>query len=201
MQRTAIFLDRDGVLNQSIVKNGKPYPPSTLSELIIPDDVIPALKLLKVLGYLLIVVTNQPDVARGSTTRSMVESINSALLEKLPLDEILVCYHDDKDNCTCRKPLPGLLISAAQKHHINLESSFMIGDRWKDIAAGQNAGCKTIWLDNNYEEQKPKLPNFTATSLIEAALWIQHSKISSHINLSQGNQSEDSSRLKSKDIC
>jgi len=105
----AIFLDRDGVLNESIVKNGKPYPPATLAELVIAEDVLPALQMLKSLDYLLICVTNQPDVLRKNTTREIVESIHSKLMELLPLNEILVCYHDDKDECLCRKPLPGLL--------------------------------------------------------------------------------------------
>lgn len=174
MQNKAIFLDRDGVLNESIVKNGKPYPPANLTELRMADDVLPALQLLKSLGYLLIGATNQPDVARGTTSRETVESINATLMNALPLDTIRVCYHDDNDACSCRKPLPGLLIDAAKEQNIHLAESVMIGDRWKDIEAGQKAGCKTIWLNKNYEEAKPKIPpDFTATSLMQAAKWIQ----------------------------
>jgi D-glycero-D-manno-heptose 1,7-bisphosphate phosphatase len=173
MQQKAVFLDRDGVLNDSIIRNGKPYPPATLAELVVPDDVLPALQLLKSHGYLLIGATNQPDVARGYTTLEIVESINQALMQSLPLDDMRVCYHDDKDACFCRKPGPGLLLSAAHEHDINLDDSIMIGDRWKDIEAGQKAGCKTIWLDKKYQEMKPKSkPDFTAASLLEAAQWI-----------------------------
>lgn len=171
MKQKAVFLDRDGVLNDAIIKNGKPYPPASLSELVIAPDVLPALNLLKSLGYLLIGATNQPDVARGTTKQSTVEEMNQALLQQLPLDEIRVCYHDDKDACHCRKPLPGLLLDAALHHHIDLTKSFMIGDRWRDIEAGVHATCKTIWLDRSYQEKKPS-PHFTALSLIEAATWI-----------------------------
>ena len=174
MRHKAIFLDRDGVLNHAIVRNGKPYPPASLDELSIPDDAITALQQLKKYGFLLIGATNQPDVARGTTRRQTVEAINAKLLEWLPLDEINICYHDDKDSCACRKPLPGLLTEAAKRLHIDLSSSFTIGDRWKDIEAGQRAGCKTIWLKQDYlERREPEQPaNFIATSLTEAISWI-----------------------------
>lgn len=172
MHAKAIFLDRDGVLNRSIIKQGKPYPPATLAELSIAEDVLPALKTLKKAGFLLIGATNQPDVARGTTSRSLVETINATLMKLLPLDEIRVCYHDDSDDCECRKPLPGLLTQAASEHGINLSASFMIGDRWKDIEAGQRAGCQTVWIDQGYAEKKPVGANYIVTSLSEAAIKI-----------------------------
>lgn len=165
----AIFLDRDGVLNESIIKNGKPYPPANLDELIIPDDVLPTLQTFKSMGYLLIVVTNQPDVARGTQKREVIESINAKLSEKLPLDEINVCYHDDSDKCDCRKPNPGFLLVAAKMLNIDLSVSYMIGDRWRDIEAGRKAGCTTIHIDRNYsEEWKCAPPHYTISSLNEA---------------------------------
>jgi len=173
MENKAIFFDRDGVLNHAIIKNGKPYPPSSLSELRIPDDAFAALQRLKSANFLLIGATNQPDVARGMTTRTTVEEINYQLITHLPLDEIRVCYHDDSDQCFCRKPLPGLLVEAAKQYGIDLKNSVMIGDRWKDIEAGHQAGCKTIWLECDYGEKKPSQPaDFTAASLTEAAQWI-----------------------------
>lgn len=172
MKSKAIFLDRDGVLNAAIIKNGKPYPPSSLAELTIPDGVQSALQTLKSSGFLLIGATNQPDVARGTTTKETVEAINAKLLELLPLDEIRVCYHDDHDNCECRKPLPGLLLQAAQEHHIDLQQSIMIGDRWKDILAGQKAGCKTIWINHGYQEKSPDQVDFVTNSLCKAAEWV-----------------------------
>ena len=174
MNVKAIFLDRDGVLNDAIIRHGKPYPPASLAEVVIAADVLPALTLLKSLGYLLIGATNQPDVARGTTEKSLVQAINGKLLHELPLDEIRVCYHDDQDECDCRKPLPGLLIKAAKDHGIDLSQSVMVGDRWKDIEAGQKAGCKTIWIDRHYQESKPqKTPDFISTSMMQAALWIK----------------------------
>lgn len=173
MPSKAVFLDRDGVLNAAVVKNGKPYPPQSVSEVVIPEDVLSALTLLKENGYTLIGATNQPDVARGATTKETVEAINQYLMDHLPLDEIRVCFHDDCDGCQCRKPLPGLLTQAARECYIDLKESYMIGDRWKDIAAGQEAGCKTIWLNYQYAEKSPeKAPSMIVTSLSEAATWI-----------------------------
>lgn len=168
----AVFLDRDGVLNQVILKQGKPYPPSSVAEMQLLPGVKEALDRLKKHGFLLMVVTNQPDVARGTTTRAVVEAINQYLVQNLPLDDVLVCYHDDQDYCECRKPKPGLLKQAAEKYQINLDKSFMIGDRWRDIQAGQAAGCRTIWIDNHYQEPAPKDPDFTTSSLLLAANWI-----------------------------
>lgn len=171
--RKAIFLDRDGVLNSAIVKNGKPYPPASLSELVIPSDVPEALSSLKSAGFMLIGATNQPDVARGKTPRTLVEAINAEIMKLCPLDEIRVCYHDDADNCLCRKPFPGLILEAANDYSIDLQQSYMIGDRWKDIEAGQRAGCKTIWLNQNYAEKSPAIPpDFIATNLYDAAKFI-----------------------------
>src|SRR5439155_24902608 len=107
----AVFLDRDGVLNRAVVRQGKPYPPASVEELEILPGVPEALSRLKAAGYSLVVVTNQPDVARGVTTRAMVEEMHRFLAERLPIDEFRVCMHDDWDNCECRKPRPGLLLA------------------------------------------------------------------------------------------
>lgn len=172
MKNKAVFLDRDGVLNKAIVKDGKPYPPATMDELEIIDDAPDALTALKRQGYLLIGATNQPDVSRGTTSKAFVESINAVLLDKLPLNDIKVCYHDDADCCDCRKPLPGLLVQAAKEYDIDLTKSFMIGDRWKDIDAGKKAGCQTIWINREYSEKRPTT-DFMTTSLTDASNWIK----------------------------
>lgn len=171
--RQAVFLDRDGVLNRAIVRNGKPYPPASLTELQILPGTADALAVLQAAGFLLIGVTNQPDVARGTQRREVVEAINAVLLAALPLAEILVCYHDDRDGCSCRKPQPGLLFQAAATYGIDLPASFMIGDRWRDVGAGHRAGCRTVLLDYRYDEgavEDP--PDYTGHSLPEAAAWI-----------------------------
>ena len=169
----AVFLDRDGVLNRAILRHGKPYPPATLEELEILPGVPQALAELKECGFLLLVVTNQPDVARGTQTRATVESIHAALAEQLPVDGFFVCYHDDPDNCECRKPKPGLLLQATDRYSLNLSLSFLIGDRWRDIDAGHAAGCRTVWIDGGYAEREPSRPPAArAESCLEAARWI-----------------------------
>jgi D-glycero-D-manno-heptose 1,7-bisphosphate phosphatase len=170
----AVFLDRDGVLNRAIVKEGKPYPPATLGQLEILPDVPGALRALKAAGFVLIGVTNQPDVARGTQSRETVMAINERLRTALPLDDLLVCYHDDGDDCECRKPRPGLLTRGAAQHRVDLAASVMIGDRWKDIEAGRRAGCATVLIDHGYEETRPEgcAPDHTARSLSEAAAWV-----------------------------
>jgi D-glycero-D-manno-heptose 1,7-bisphosphate phosphatase len=141
-KRRAVFLDRDGVLNRAIMRNGHPHPPATRDELQILPGVAEALGALKGAGFLLIGVTNQPDVARGIQKRNVVQEINHALTAALPLDDIRVCYHDDRDGCDCRKPLPGLLTRAAVELDIDLPSSFMIGDRWKDMRPATTPGVR-----------------------------------------------------------
>lgn len=170
--RPAVFLDRDGILNRAIVRGGKPYPPSTLSELELVEGAEEACARFREAGLPLIVVTNQPDIARGTTGREEIEAVNRWLLQRLPLDEFRVCPHDDADRCACRKPKPGLLVDAAADWGIDLSTSVMVGDRWRDIEAGQRAGCRTVWIDYGYDERKPDAPDLRATSLSSAADWI-----------------------------
>src|SRR5260370_19681082 len=170
--RRAVFLDRDGVLNRATVVAGRPYPPASLAEFEVLPGVAPACMKLREAGFLLIAVTNQPDVARGTQQRKVVEAINEALLTEVPLDDIRVCYHDEQDRCYCRKPLPGLLLQAANEWQIDLSASFMVGDRWKDIETGRRAGCKTILIDFSYRETLPSAPDHRVHSLAEVPEWI-----------------------------
>jgi D-glycero-D-manno-heptose 1,7-bisphosphate phosphatase len=164
----AVFLDRDGVINNAVIRDGKPYPPTGLAEVSINPGVEDGLNSLRKLGYLLIVVTNQPDFSRGRITRESVEAIHTFLLEKLPLNKIMVCYHDNHDQCDCRKPKPGHLLEAATQFNIDLTKSYMVGDRWSDVEAGKCAGCKTIFIDNGYIEQQPDSPDFSVRTFSEA---------------------------------
>lgn len=169
----AVFLDRDGVINRAIVRDGKPYPPSGPSGLELVPDAPESLRELKDAGFLLIVVTNQPDIARGTQDPAEVEAIHLALRQALPLDDFFVCAHDDADQCDCRKPLPGLLVRAARKHDVDLSRSFMIGDRWRDVEAGASAGCTTILIDYGYREKRASVaPSATVDSLRAATDWI-----------------------------
>jgi D-glycero-D-manno-heptose 1,7-bisphosphate phosphatase len=165
----AIFLDRDGVINQVTLQNGKPHPPKNLRELKLLPKVTDALKILKDEDFFLFVITNQPDVSRGAISRSEVEEINQFLRNSLPIDDIFTCYHDDYDNCDCRKPKPGSILRLANQYNITIDKSFMIGDRWRDIEAGASAGCRTIFVDYDYNEIRPISYNFKVKSLFEAA--------------------------------
>ena len=169
MMRPAVFLDRDGVINRAGVRNGTPCPPASLQELEILPGGSQALSALKACGYVLVVVTNQPDVARGATTRQSVEDIHHRIRSELCLDAILTCFHDNADGCDCRKPKPGLLLRAARDFDLDLASSFMIGDRWRDVEAGERAGCRTFYIDGGYGERSPASYDYRVGSLPEAA--------------------------------
>ena len=172
-RRRAVFLDRDGVINRAFVRDGKPFPPPTPQELEILPGVPEALRELKANGFQLLLVTNQPDVGRGKLSVQTLDAMHEDLRTQLPLDDILVCCHTDQDKCDCRKPMPGMIIEAARKHNIDLAASFMVGDRWRDIDAGYNAGCKTILIDYGYSERPPDHePDLRVGSLREAADWI-----------------------------
>jgi D-glycero-D-manno-heptose 1,7-bisphosphate phosphatase len=168
----AVFLDRDGVINRAFIRNGTPYPPYTLDEVEILPGVFNALSALKVAGFILIIVTNQPDVARGKQLRKTVEDINNYLLTTLPLDACYTCYHDNADACGCRKPLPGSLLAAAKEHGIQLNQSYMIGDRWRDMEAGLSAGCTSIFIDYGYQEKQPDYVDCRVDSLSDAVPYI-----------------------------
>ena len=169
----AVFLDRDGVINRTIVRDGKPFSPNSLAELEVSPG-IEGLTRLKERGFMLIVVTNQPNVARGIQTQADVEEFHRFLLARVPIDAFRVCYHDDIDNCLCRKPKPGLLVQAATEFGIDLSSSYMVGDRWRDIDAGAAAGCRTIWIDYGYNDRGPTTPAAIRVSdLYEAVSWIE----------------------------
>lgn len=171
----AVFLDRDGTINEAVVRNGLPYPPGDVKELRLIEGAAAALDRLKDRGFLLIVVTNQPDVGKGTMSPRVVEEINGLLRRSLPLDDIEVCCDVD-DGSPRRKPNPGMLLDAAARHGIDLKRSFMVGDRWKDVEAGRRAGCRTVFLDSPYAEKKPEPPaDFTAGDLTEAVEWILNS--------------------------
>ncbi len=167
--RPAVFLDRDGVINRAFTRDGTPHPPARLADLELLPNVAKALTQLKAHGYRLVVVTNQPDVARGTSSREMVEAIHAHLQLKLGLDAILTCFHDDADGCDCRKPSPGLLLRAARELRLDLDSSFMVGDRWRDVEAGRRAGCQTFFIDWGYAEKSPNSCDYRVGSLAEAS--------------------------------
>jgi D-glycero-D-manno-heptose 1,7-bisphosphate phosphatase len=170
--KPAVFLDRDGVLNEAIFRDGKPCPPRDLSELVITLGARAALEELKREGFSLVVVTNQPDVRRSKAKRADVDNINAHLATLLPLDAIEVCEHDDIDRCDCRKPKPGMILRAQKKLGLDLARSFMVGDRWRDIEAGRRVGSCTVLIGDGYGEPSPCAPTIKLPSLPRAAAWI-----------------------------
>jgi D-glycero-D-manno-heptose 1,7-bisphosphate phosphatase len=168
----AVFLDRDGVINANTERNGRPVAPTQLAEFRILPGVGDAARRLKAAGFQLVVVTNQPDVANGLTTKASVEAMHAELRKRLPVDDIAVCYHVDADDCACRKPKPGMILDAARKYGIDLARSYLVGDRWRDVQAGQAAGCRTIFIDYGYPQEQPATPDKVVKSLAEAADFI-----------------------------
>lgn len=167
--RPAVFLDRDGTLIRTDVVDGVPTPPRSLDAVEILPDVPDALARLAAAGLLLLVVTNQPDVARGTETREHVEAIHALLRDRLPLDAIFTCYDDDADDCRCRKPRPGMLVDAAERFGLNLHLSFMVGDRWRDTEAGRRAGCTTVLLRQPYSGGARARADYEVANFREAA--------------------------------
>jgi D-glycero-D-manno-heptose 1,7-bisphosphate phosphatase len=162
---SAIFLDRDGVVNYSIIREKKPYAPISLDELKIIPEIKRVIDFFKLKLFKIFVITNQPDVARGKVTKDEVEKINAAILSHLSIDEIFTCYHDNQDQCECRKPKPGAFIALSQKYNIDLSKSIMVGDRAKDIEAAKNANCPSVFIDYGYNEPKPVDQNYTVDSV------------------------------------
>jgi D-glycero-D-manno-heptose 1,7-bisphosphate phosphatase len=168
----AVFVDRDGVINRSVVRNGKPYPPNCLAEFEMLPGVPDAVRALREAGYRVIVTTNQPDVGAGRQTQQEVERIHAHVREALQVDDIRVCYHTDADACGCRKPKPGMLIEAARDWDIDLAASVMVGDRWRDVDAGKAAGCRTVLIESGYDERAAEGYDAAVPSLLEASRWI-----------------------------
>ena len=167
-QNRAVFLDRDGVINISEVVDGKPYAPKKLEDFVLYNDTIEAVERLKQAGYLVIVVTNQPDVGNGKVRKEVVEQMHKKLSELTQIDDICVCYHSQNEGCDCRKPNPGMLLQSAKNFVIDLSASFIVGDRNSDIEAGKVAGCTTIFIDRQYDEPKPTTPDAICGSLVDA---------------------------------
>lgn len=179
-----MFLDRDGIINRALVRDGKPYPPASVEEFEFLPGVEESMRELRAGGYLVIVATNQPDVATGVQRRDVVERMHAGLREAGLCDDIKVCYHTDIDACNCRKPKAGMLIEAARERDIDLAASFMVGDRWRDVEAGRAAGCYTFFVDYSYNELRAERPDAVVASLEEAARLILQQKLPGRRSLS-----------------
>jgi D-glycero-D-manno-heptose 1,7-bisphosphate phosphatase len=168
----AVFLDRDGVINANLERNGKPVAPTSLAEFRILPGVDHSTRRLKEAGFLLVIVTNQPDVANGLTSEATIDAMHAEVRRRLPIDDIMVCLHTDSDHCMCRKPKPGMILKAAEKHGIELAASYMVGDRWRDVRAGHAAGCVTIFIDYGYPQDELAKADKVVDSLFEATEFI-----------------------------
>jgi len=164
-----VFLDRDGTLNRAFMDNGVSVPPRTEAELEILPGVQAALTDLRSAGFVLIVVTNQPDVARGTMTYATAQRINELFRDRVAVDALLACFHDDGDDCACRKPRPGMLLEGAQQLGVDLAASFVVGDRWRDTEAGRRAGCTSIQIRSSELSPPGVRPDFWVTDVGEAA--------------------------------
>lgn len=166
----AVFLDRDGVVNRPIIRDGKPFPPVTAEEFELLPGVAEACARLRSMGYLLVLATNQPDVGRGTLTQEIVEAMHAKMLSLVPMDRVEVCYDPGQGvPSDFRKPAPGMLLRAAAEMHIDLAASWMVGDRWRDIDCGARAGCRTVFIDWGYDEALRAAPDFRVANLMEAA--------------------------------
>ena len=172
IRRRAVFLDRDGVINRPVVRDGRPYPPTEVKDFELYDDVAAGCARLETAGYLLVVVTNQPDVARGTQTRAVVEEMHRTMRDALPqIARVEVCWHAGPSRgepCDCHKPEPGMVWRAAEALDIDLTQSFLVGDRWRDVDCGHRAGCRTVLIDRNYSEELRHPPDWTVTSFGQA---------------------------------
>lgn len=168
----AVIFDRDGVLNRSEVRDGRPYAPKRLADFDILPGVAEAVTTLRAASFKLFVATNQPDAATGLTPVTEIEAMHERLNARFHFDGIYVCYHTESDCCSCRKPKPGLLLKAARDHNIDLKRSFMVGDRWRDVLAGAAVGCRTVFVDHGYDEQRPVESDAIVRDITEVAAWI-----------------------------
>jgi D-glycero-D-manno-heptose 1,7-bisphosphate phosphatase len=177
----AVFLDRDGTLNRSEYRDGVSSPPNSLEDFELLPGVREAVERLKDAGFVLVVVTNQPEIARGTQSASVVDAMNDVVERELAVDAVLVCPHDDGDECECRKPKPGMLLQAMKRFDIDRDRSFMVGDRWRDVAAGRAAGCRTVQVGSIDEGAQSVAATVRRVDLAEAVSWIltQESGVSS----------------------
>lgn len=167
--RSAVFLDRDGVLNDVIVRDGTPRPPSNREEFRWLDGAQEACAALSASGFPLVVITNQPDIARGVLSAANVDAVNAIIREGVPVLDVLTCPHDGPDGCPCRKPKPGLLLKAARDWDLDLAKSYMVGDRWSDVEAGRTAGCATFLIEKPYSRGELCRPDWVVADLKIAA--------------------------------
>ena len=173
--KLGVFIERDGILNQVRVERGHQVSPLTVEDFRMELEAAPVLSRLKAAGLLLFATTNQPGLSRGYQSRRELDRMHDLLRATFPLDDILVCPHDEVDHCPCRKPKPGLLVEASFKHRIHLDHSFVVSDKWQDAEAARSVGCTSLllespWLGNVHRDFV--LPNLVA--IVEKILTLKN---------------------------
>jgi D-glycero-D-manno-heptose 1,7-bisphosphate phosphatase len=144
--KQGVFVERDGVLNQAKVERQQQITPLTLEDLRVNEGAAPLLQRLTAAGFVVLATTNQPGLSRGYQSRRELDRMHQVLCKKFAIDEVLVCPHDEADDCPCRKPKPGLFQEAAFKWHLDLDRSYVISDKWQDAEAARLAGCTSLLL-------------------------------------------------------
>jgi D-glycero-D-manno-heptose 1,7-bisphosphate phosphatase len=170
MLKPAVFLDRDGTLNVQLVRDGTPFAPERLEDFQLYDGVPQGCKALKAAGYTLVVATNQPDVGRGTVAQEVIESMHTQLMQLIPeIDRVEVSYDPGRgEKSLRRKPAPGMLLDAAKALGIDLSRSWMVGDRWRDVECGKNAGVKTVFIDFGYSDEGKSVADHKVKTFQEA---------------------------------
>lgn len=173
MKKRAIFLDRDGVINKARFVNGKHLSPVLAEEVELYKDAKRSIRKLRKLGFLIFIVTNQPEISRGNLRAADSDEINAIISKEIEPEEIVTCPHDDSDGCSCRKPLPGMITGLIARYELEPSRCYLVGDRRKDIEAGLAAGVKSIQIDRGYPEGLSPAMISSAKSLYGAVRIIQ----------------------------
>jgi D-glycero-D-manno-heptose 1,7-bisphosphate phosphatase len=143
-----VFIERDGVLNQALVERSQQVSPLSPGQFQINPQAAGLVRQLKAAGFVVIATTNQPGLSRGYQSRRALDQMHAALLKAVPLDEIVLCPHDETDHCPCRKPAPGLLMEARYKWQLDLDRSFVISDKWPDADAAHAVGATSLLINS-----------------------------------------------------
>lgn len=175
VKQPVFFLDRDGVVVEALVRDEQPYSPRVMEEVRIIGGVAEAIEKLLSLDFKVVVVTNQPDVARRDISIDFVYEVHDYIMKNTGIEHFYVCPHNDEQGCNCRKPKPGLFWQATSDLNLDLSNSFLVGDRWKDIAAGNSVGSTCFFIDYKYNEPKPEQPFIQVQSLLDATNLVEES--------------------------
>ncbi len=169
MVRKAVFLDRDGVINRSLIVNGKPKAPINYKDFIFLPNSKKSINLLIKNNYLVFVVTNQPDIGNKKILISEINLMHDKIMQQTKIEKIFMCPHSQKKNCDCRKPKIKFLLFAKKNYNLDLSKSFVVGDRFTDIQMGINSGCRTIFINRSYKEEYPKNRDYEVKNILQAA--------------------------------